>query len=251
MIERLGGIIDKENQNETFFMWTKQGLIYKPDGSQPFSRTHAQVPFGYPLADKLRVYFATRDENSSSSTSFVELDTNDLSKVTYVHDRPCLTKGAVGMFNETGAMPSWFLPVQSEDSGDEIWLYYTGWNKSETASYRLGIGLAISRDGGLNFERKYVGPLLDRSIYDPVWVAQPCVMREGDIGGMGGLFFPNRGMHGFCYFFFTSSASLLLRRARFEGSKPLESFTKHIAKALRFPRSFGSWRRHGPLATEQ
>ncbi|WP_338874202.1 hypothetical protein WBJ53_01085 [Spirosoma sp. SC4-14] len=156
-------------------MWTKQGLVYKPDGSKSFSRTHAQVPFGYPMGDKLRVYFSTRDENSASAVSFVELNPGNLSEVTYIHDKPCLTKGAVGMFDETGTMPSWFLPV-----GDEIWLYYTGWNKSETASYRLGIGLAISRDGGLTFQREYDGPLLDRSIYDQVWVAQPCVIREGN-----------------------------------------------------------------------
>lgn len=156
-------------------MWTKHGLIYKPDGSKPFSRTHAQVPFGYPMGDKLRVYFSTRDENISSAVSFVELNPDNLSEVTYIHDKACLTKGAVGMFDETGTMPSWFLPVE-----DEIWLYYTGWNKSETASYRLGIGLAISRDGGLTFQRKYDGPLMDRSIYDQVWVAQPCVIREGD-----------------------------------------------------------------------
>lgn len=156
-------------------MWSKKGLIYKPDGSAAFSRTHAQVPFGYPMEDRLRVYFATRDANSASSTSFVELNPDNLSEVLYIHDQPCLSKGNVGMFDETGAMPSWFLPVE-----DEIWLYYTGWNKSETTHYRLGIGLAISRDGGLTFERRYVGPLLDRSIYDPVWVAQPCVMREGD-----------------------------------------------------------------------
>jgi len=156
-------------------MWTKKGLVYKPDGSKPFSRTHAQVPFGYPMGDKLRVYFSTRDETIASAVSFVELNPDNLSEVTYIHDKPCLTKGAVGMFDETGTMPSWFLPV-----GDEIWLYYTGWNKSETASYRLGIGLAISRDGGLTFQRKYDGPLLDRSIYDQVWVAQPCVIREGD-----------------------------------------------------------------------
>lgn len=159
-------------------MWTKQGLIYKPDGSMPFSRTHAQVPFGYPMNGKIRAYFSTRDEHSSSATSFVELDARNPSTVTYVHDQPCLTKGAVGMFDESGAMPSWFLPVQNADGTDEIWLYYTGWNRSETASYRLAIGLAISRDGGLTFERKYTGPLLDRSIYDQVWVAQPCVMRE-------------------------------------------------------------------------
>ncbi|GAB3898253.1 glycoside hydrolase family protein [Spirosoma agri] len=156
-------------------MWTKKGLIYKPDGSKAFSLTHAQVPFGYPMGDKLRVYFSTRDETIASAVSFVELNPANLSEVTYIHDKPCLTKGAVGTFDETGTMPSWFLPV-----GDEIWLYYTGWNKSETASYRLAIGLAISRDGGLTFQRKYDGPLLDRSIYDQVWVAQPCIIREGD-----------------------------------------------------------------------
>ena len=164
-------------------MWTKKGLIFKPSGSQPFSRTHAQVPFGYPIDNKLRVYFATRDETSSSATSFVELDPDDLQNITYVHDKPCLTKGDVGMFDETGAMPSWFLPVPADDGTEEIWLYYTGWNKSETASYRLGIGLAVSRDGGLTFERKFTGPLLDRSIYDQVWAAQPCVMREKQADG--------------------------------------------------------------------
>jgi hypothetical protein len=160
-------------------MWIKKGLIYKTGGQLPFSRTHAQVPFAFPIDDeRLRVYFATRDENRSSSTSFVELDANDFSKVLYVHDKPCLSKGAVGMFDETGAMPSWFIK-----RGDEIWLYYTGWNKSETAWYRLGIGLAISRDGGLTFERAYDGPLLDRSIYDQVWIAQPCVMVETNADG--------------------------------------------------------------------
>ncbi len=167
-------------------MWTKKGVVFKPDGLLPFSRTHAQVPFGYPLDnDRLRVYFATRDENSASSTSFVELDANDLTNVLYVHDKPSLSKGAVGMFDETGTMPSWFLPVPNEQGGTDIWLYYTGWNKSETTFYRLGIGLAISRDGGLTFQRAFDGPLLDRYIFDQVWVAQPCVMREEQADGSG------------------------------------------------------------------
>ncbi|OIN56421.1 hypothetical protein [Arsenicibacter rosenii] len=157
-------------------MWTKKGLIYKPDGSMAFSQTHAQVPFGFPLDEnRLRVYFSTRDKDIQSATSFVELDANDFNNILYVHDKPCITKGAVGMFDESGAMPSWFLRV-----GDEIWLYYTGWNRSETASYRLGIGLAVSRDNGLTFERMFDGPLLDRYIFDQVWVAQPCVIRERD-----------------------------------------------------------------------
>lgn len=155
--------------------WQKKGVVYKPTGEFPFSQTHAQVPFGFPMEDRLRVYFSTRDAAIQSATSFVEVDPDDLSKVLYVHDKPCLTKGEVGTFDESGAMPSWFLRV-----GDEIWLYYTGWNKSETASYRLGIGLAVSRDGGLTFERMFTGPILDRYIFDQVWVAQPCVIRERD-----------------------------------------------------------------------
>lgn len=159
--------------------WNKQGVIYKPTGAMPFSRTHAQVPFGFPLADnpeRLRVYFSTRDEQSRSATSFVELAAYDLHNVLYVHNKPCLSYGAVGMFDEAGTMPSWFLNVKAADGTDEIWLYYTGWNTSSTASYRLGIGLAVSRDGGLTFERKFTGPILDRYIFDQVWVAQPCVM---------------------------------------------------------------------------
>lgn len=164
--------------------WTKLGLIYKPDGSLLFSQTHAQVPFGFPISEeRVRVYFATRDAKIQSATSFVELDANNLSNVLYVHDKPCITHGEVGMFDETGAMPSWFLRVPGEDDIDEIWLYYTGWNKSETTHYRLGIGLAISRDGGLTFERKFNGPLVDRYIFDQVWVAQPCVMREVQADG--------------------------------------------------------------------
>jgi hypothetical protein len=40
--------------------------------------------------------------------------------------------------------------------------------------------LAVSRDGGLTFERMFNGPILDRYIFDQVWVAQPCVIRERD-----------------------------------------------------------------------
>lgn len=156
-------------------MWQKQGVIYKPTGAMSFSRTHAQVPFGFPVEDpnRLRVYFSTRDQQSRSATSFVELAADDLNNVLYVHNQPCLSYGKVGMFDEAGTMPSWFLNV-----GNEIWLYYTGWNVSSTASYRLGIGLAVSRDGGLTFERMFTGPILDRYMFDQVWVAQPCVMIE-------------------------------------------------------------------------
>lgn len=154
--------------------------IYRPEGNLPWGRTHAQVPFATRLDNgRVRVYFSTRDEHSQSSVSFVELDGKDLTKVLYVNSEPCFSMGERGSFDETGTMPSWF--IQDEDS----WLlYYTGWNRSETAAYRLAIGLAKSTDGGLTFSRVYKGPVLERGHNDPVWVGQPCVLKENGIWKM-------------------------------------------------------------------
>lgn len=156
--------------------WVKGGLIFKPHGMFPWSRTHAQVPFPLKLEnDKVRVFFSTRDEKSRSAVSFVDLDINDPSRVLYVHDKPCMQYGAPGTFDDAGVMPSWFMKI-----GETIRMYYTGWNRSDTASYRLAIGLAESYDNGLTFKRLFEGPVMDRDRFDPIWVGQPCVMLDGD-----------------------------------------------------------------------
>jgi len=107
--------------------------------------------------------------------SFIEVAADNPSKILYVHDKPILSKGPRGSFDDSGTMPSWFL-----NDGDLIYLYYTAWNKSVDASYRLSIGLALSRDGGVSFEKLFKGPILDRNINDPIWVGQPCVIKEED-----------------------------------------------------------------------
>jgi hypothetical protein len=156
--------------------WTKHGNIFKPDGSLSWSKSHAQVPFAFKKDDDtVRIFYATRDENSCSSTTFIDVDAADPSKIIYQHDKPCINKGTPGWFDDSGTMPSWFL----EHDG-KIWLYYTAWNKSQSASYRLSIGLAESTDGGETFSKLYDGPILDRSIYDAIWVGQPCVRKEAD-----------------------------------------------------------------------
>lgn len=160
--------------------WQKLGFVFKPTQAYEWSQSHAQVPFAFPLGDdKIRVFFSTRDKSSRSSVSFVDVDANDPTKILYTHDKPCFQADKLGYFDDSGTMPAWFLV-----EGDKILLYYTGWNTSKTASYRLAIGLAESTDGGLTFNRLYEGPLMDRSIYDPIWVGQPCVLKDGDIWKM-------------------------------------------------------------------
>ena len=155
--------------------WIKKGFIYKPDGTLPHSRTHAQVPFALPLANgRLRIYISSRDDQGQSRPTFVEVNGNNPSEVLYVHDRAVMDIGTSGQYDETGAMPSWFVPLPN----GEIWFYYTGWNRNWDNSYRLAIGLAVSKDGGLTFEKAFAGPVMDRNIQNPVWAAQPSVLYE-------------------------------------------------------------------------
>lgn len=154
--------------------WEKKGLIFAPDNNYDWMASHAQVPLVVHLDEKtLRIYFGTRDERNRTVTTFIEVDAADPSRVTYVHDKPALGLGELGCFDDCGAMPSWIV-----DRGAEKYLYYTGWNTSTTVPYRNSIGLAVSKDNGLTFQRAYTGPILDRTQYEPHFCAVPCVVVE-------------------------------------------------------------------------
>ncbi len=151
--------------------WQKKGLVYKPDGTLAHSRSHAQVPYAYKHKDFLRVYFSSRDDNGYSRPTFIDVDYDDPTKILYKHHSFVLDLGGPNEYDETGAMPAWFVDMPNGD----ILLYYTGWNRTWN-TYRLSMGLAISQDGGLNFKKMFRGPIMDRSIHNPIWAAQPSVM---------------------------------------------------------------------------
>ncbi len=61
-----------------------------------------------------------------------------------------------------------------------LYLYYVGWNPSGSVPYRNAIGLAVSRDGGVTFERPFPGAVVDRNRSEPFFTASPCALREGE-----------------------------------------------------------------------
>jgi hypothetical protein len=156
--------------------FVRQGLIHRVAGDHEWSRSHCQCPLALPLDDQtVRIYFATRDAQNRSSTTFVDCDIAAPAHVKYVHQKPCISPGALGTFDDSGVMPSWLVRHEGK-----LYLYYSGWNVGLNVSYRIGIGLAVSTDGGLTFERWSPAPILDRSRFDPSWVAQPCVLKLTD-----------------------------------------------------------------------
>lgn len=150
--------------------WNKKGLIYQPTGEMSWSKSHAQVPVPYELDNCIRVLFSTRDESGRSNPGFVDLDKKDLKKIIQIGNRPILSLGKAGEFDDCGVMPSWMIYHENK-----WWLYYIGWNVRNTIPYHNSVGLAFSKDG-LNFEKFSNGPLWDRNYNDPHYSGTSCVL---------------------------------------------------------------------------
>ena len=144
--------------------WSKKGLIYCPDGKYDFNKkSYASVPTVYKINQKiLRIYFASRDINNQTNISFIEVESDNPKNILYIHNKAVIAPGKKGMFDDCGAMPSHVLEVNNE-----LWMYYLGWNVRNTVSYHNSIGLAISKDGGITFEKFSEGPLFDRNYIEP------------------------------------------------------------------------------------
>lgn len=155
--------------------WRKKGLIFDPKQNASDWITHyAALPVCDLLADdRLRIYFATRDEKGRSRPTFIEVDPANPEKILYIHDRTILEPGEQGTFDDNGIMPSSIVNVDGKK-----YLYYIGWNPQVTVSYRLSIGLAISDDGGVTFRRYSQGPICDRDMHEPFFNTAPYVIRE-------------------------------------------------------------------------
>jgi len=160
------------------FIWKKQGRIFVPDNRYEWMYSHAQNPSVLILEDRLRVYFTCRPKkdasgNVASVTTFVDLNKDNPGETLYVHDRPILSFGGIGAFDQFGVMPGAVINVKNE-----VWLYYVGWMRCQGAPYTHAIGLAVSKDNGITFNRLGRGPLFGRTLQEPFLQNSPYVLQE-------------------------------------------------------------------------
>ena len=159
--------------------WRKLGHLFAPDGTVPSMRTHAAVPFAEPIeGDLFRIYFTGRDGESRSHTGSLVAEISTSPRVVSVGEKPLIEPGDLGCFDDSGAMLSWITTTESAR-----YLYYIGWNTGRTVPFRNSLGLCI--DTGSGTFRKYApGPILDRTPWEPHFVASACVLRDGPLWRM-------------------------------------------------------------------
>jgi predicted GH43/DUF377 family glycosyl hydrolase len=151
----------------------KRGLIFEPGSQGPWAASYATVPTAFVRRDSVRIYFASLDHEKRGRVGYIDVDRTEPSRVLYVHPDPVLDLGETGTFDDSGVNPSCVLEV-----GDELWMYYIGWQRCERVPYMLFSGLAKSSDH-VHFARHRRVPVLDRTDEEPFSRSAPFVLKDG------------------------------------------------------------------------
>ncbi len=168
--------------------WDKLGKIFDPvEHTLPIDSVgFAQSPQALVLADRVRVYFSTRERDSAgkylSHVAFVDFD-KGFQRILDVSQRPVIALGELGCFDEHG-----IFPINVLQDGDRVLAYTTGWNRKVSVSADAAIGLAVSHDGGVTFEKHGHGPVMAASLREPFLVGDAFVNKYDDIYHMWYIF---------------------------------------------------------------
>lgn len=163
--------------------WRKLGRIFDPtQHTLPNECVQfAQSPQTLIFDDRVRIYFSTRavDKRNGkflSHIAFVDFD-KSLVNLIGLSDKTVIALGNLGCFDEHG-----IFPMNVLRHGNEVYGYTCGWSRRVSVSVETSIGLAISRDQGMTFERIGEGPVLTASLHEP------CLVGDGFVQVIGGLF---------------------------------------------------------------
>jgi len=169
--------------------WIKKGKLFDPtlynlaNGCKEFAQSPQTVVFD----DFVRIYFSTRkkDETTGKYLSFIAYIDFDKELRTIVNSstQEIIPLGELGTFDEHG-----IFPINLLKDGNRILAYTCGWNRRVSVSVETSIGLAISDNDGVTFEKYGSGPIMSSSLHEPVLVGDAFVQRYEGIYHMWYIF---------------------------------------------------------------
>lgn len=165
------------------FHWKKMGKVFDPTeikNRPAWMNEYAQAPAALVFDDFVRVYFSCReprDKNGQiiSHSAFVDLDRNNLLNIVNTAKEPIIKLGDKGCFDEFG-----IYPVSIIKEKEEVLCYYTGHTRCESVPFDTAIGYAVSKNNGVTFEKKGVGPVLSHSLNEPFCLSGPKIRKFND-----------------------------------------------------------------------
>lgn len=158
--------------------WFKRGIVWKPEGSAPWARTHGMGPTPFRLNDEvIRVFVTSIDDKGRGRPSYVDVSAHDPTHVLGVSPSAILDIGKRGAFDDNGVMA---ISVIQPELGT-LFMYYAGFELCTNIRYRIFSGLAVSSDNGVTFTRKSQAPILDRTDTELFFRSGPFAMLDGGV----------------------------------------------------------------------
>lgn len=158
--------------------WQKLGNIFNPDNNYPWMATHAANPFAEEIKEGIyKIYFTCRDKQNVSHIAYLVIDIKDPFKILDLSDRPILSPGQLGLFDDSGVAMGYLIKINGKR-----YLYYLGWNLRVTVPWLNTIGLAIEEDEDSGvFIKQSLAPIMDRSNEDPFSISYPGIYKQNGI----------------------------------------------------------------------
>ncbi|QXW17945.1 hypothetical protein KXJ72_14255 [Comamonas aquatica] len=157
------------------FRWEKKGLLFKSKDFGDWRNNSALQPTPLVFDKKIRFYVGFRDKSGISRIGFVDVNKDNPEKILAISEKPVLDIGVDGAFDEYGVVPSAVIRV-----GDEVYMYYAGYQLGKKVRFLVLSGLAISRDGGDTFERYSQVPIFERTPKELLFRVPHSVIYEDD-----------------------------------------------------------------------
>lgn len=157
-------------------MWQNKQRIIHIDNLTDKMVSHALGATVLLQENHIRIYFSSRTKDNKSLPYYLDVSIDNPSNILHIEKTPLFELGELGTFDDDGIMPCSVVDL----GNGTIFMYYVGWNRGVTVSYRNSIGLAVSKDNGHSFQRMFQGPVIDRCKNEPHMAASPCILKLGN-----------------------------------------------------------------------
>lgn len=139
------------------------GLLFAAEGQRRWMKSHAAHPQALRLSSSIyRIYFSTRDGEGKSHVAYLDVNIENPKKILSLSEKPVLSPGSIGLFDESGVIPSCVVELPSGTA-----LFYWGCSLSVTTPFNAFLGLAFLNEERNSAKRFSPAPLIDRNADDP------------------------------------------------------------------------------------
>ena len=160
------------------FNWIKKGILLNDAPKKEWAQSHFQFSAVLERSDAVRIFYTTRPlpDNVGKYVTYirsVDVEKDNLKSIIKFSEEPIIKLGKKGSFDEFGTMPGDFLFINND-----IYLYYTGWQRLSSVPYTFSVGLAVSKDHGETFIKYSDGPIIGQTPDTPLTVGSGTVYEE-------------------------------------------------------------------------